>query len=132
MFSVKQLAVPLAVLAWVAHAHAQSLGQVVVTATRDERPVERTLADVTTIDSEQISSAGVSSVTQLLQSLGGVEIAQTGGRGSTAGIFVRGTAKLIGAVGNGLRSLQNGDVQAYVTAVVVGLAAMLVLAEAIG
>ncbi len=91
MFSVRQLAVPLAVLAWAAHAQAQSLGQVVVTATRDERPIERTLADVTTIDADQITSAGVSSVTQLLQSLGGIEIAQTGGRGSTAGIFVRGT-----------------------------------------
>lgn len=91
MFSATQLAVPLAVLAWAAHAHAQSLGQVVITATRDERPIERTLADVTTIDADQIASAGVSSVTQLLQSLGGIEIAQTGGAGSNAGIFVRGT-----------------------------------------
>ncbi len=91
MFSLKPLAVPIAALAWVAHVHAQSLNQVVITATRDARPIERTLADVTTIDSAQIANAGVSSVTELLQSLGGIEIAQTGGRGSTAGIFVRGT-----------------------------------------
>ncbi len=38
------------------------------------------------------------------------------------GLFVRGTAKVIGRVGDGLRLLQNGDVQTYVTAVVVGLA----------
>ena len=91
MSSFKHLAVPVAALAMSAHVHAQSLNQVVITATRDERPIERTLADVTTIDAEQISNAGVSSVTELLRSLGGIEIAQTGGAGSTSGIFVRGT-----------------------------------------
>ena len=91
MFSLKPLAVPIAALAWFAHAHAHALDQVVITATRDARPIERTLADVTTIDSAQIANAGVSSVTELLQSLGGIEIAQTGGSGSIAGIFVRGT-----------------------------------------
>jgi NADH-quinone oxidoreductase subunit L len=42
------------------------------------------------------------------------------------GLFVRGTAKVIGRVGDGLRVLQNGDVQTYVTAVVVGLAFLLI------
>ncbi|PIE65505.1 MAG: NADH-quinone oxidoreductase subunit L [Deltaproteobacteria bacterium] len=48
------------------------------------------------------------------------------------GVFVRGSAKVVAAIGDGLRKMQNGDVQAYVTAVVVGLAAVLVLAEAMG
>ncbi|MCB9728383.1 MAG: NADH-quinone oxidoreductase subunit L [Deltaproteobacteria bacterium] len=41
------------------------------------------------------------------------------------GLFVRGTARLVGRVGDGLRVLQNGDVQTYVTAIVVGLAVLL-------
>jgi NADH-quinone oxidoreductase subunit L len=41
------------------------------------------------------------------------------------GLFVRGTARAIGRVGDGLRVLQNGDVQTYVTAVVVGLALLI-------
>ena len=45
------------------------------------------------------------------------------------GLFVRGSARLVGAVGDGLRFFQNGDVQAYVTAIVVGIAAILVVVE---
>ncbi|MGM0574719.1 MAG: NADH-quinone oxidoreductase subunit L [Myxococcota bacterium] len=41
------------------------------------------------------------------------------------GLFVRGTAKVIGAVGNWMRNIQNGDVQAYVTALCVGVAVFL-------
>ena len=44
------------------------------------------------------------------------------------GIFVRGSAKAVGLVGKGLRQLQNGDVQAYVTVLVVGLATALLFA----
>ena len=44
------------------------------------------------------------------------------------GLFVRGTAKLVGFAGEGLRLLQTGDVQAYVTVLVVGLAAALLVA----
>ena len=43
------------------------------------------------------------------------------------GLMVHGTSRLIARVGDGLRTLQNGDVQAYVTAVVVGLAVFLFL-----
>lgn len=72
------------------HAQSQPLDQVVVTATRSERPVSETLADVTTIDSEAIQRAGASSVAEALRALGGVEISQNGGAG-LAGVFVRGT-----------------------------------------
>jgi len=44
------------------------------------------------------------------------------------GIFVRGTAKVVGAVGSILRLFQTGDVQAYVTVLVVGLMVALLVA----
>lgn len=91
MFSSKVVAAPLLGGAVLACAHAQGLGEVMVTATREERPVEQVLADVTTIDAEAIRRAGASSVPELLRALGGIEISQNGGAGSTSGIFVRGT-----------------------------------------
>jgi len=47
------------------------------------------------------------------------------------GLFVRGTAKAVSKLGDGLRLLQNGDVQSYVTAIVVGLAAVILLVGAL-
>ncbi|TNF25596.1 MAG: NADH-quinone oxidoreductase subunit L [Deltaproteobacteria bacterium] len=47
------------------------------------------------------------------------------------GLFVRGSAQLVSKIGDGLRVLQNGDVQAYVTAIVVGLAAVILLVGAL-
>ncbi len=44
------------------------------------------------------------------------------------GLLVRGPAKLLGFVGDRMRGLQNGDVQAYVTVIVVGLATALLFA----
>ncbi len=41
------------------------------------------------------------------------------------GVFVRGSAKTVGFIGDALRRVQNGDVQAYVTALVVGVALLL-------
>jgi len=88
-----RVAAPLLALALplCAHAGDRGLSEVVVTATREERPIDRTLADVTTIDSEAIARAGASSLPELLRTLGGIEISQNGGTGSTSGIFVRGT-----------------------------------------
>jgi NADH-quinone oxidoreductase subunit L len=45
------------------------------------------------------------------------------------GLFVRGSARLVGAIGGGLRKLQTGDTQAYVTVFVVGLAAAILIAS---
>ncbi len=45
------------------------------------------------------------------------------------GLFVRGTAHLVGAIGGLLRKLQTGDVQAYVAVFMVGLAAALFLGK---
>jgi len=45
------------------------------------------------------------------------------------GLFVRGTAQVVGFVGKGLRKFQTGDTQAYVAVFVVGLAAALLIAS---
>jgi NADH-quinone oxidoreductase subunit L len=37
------------------------------------------------------------------------------------GLLVRGPAKVVGFIGNQFRTLQNGDMQAYVTVIVLGL-----------
>ena len=72
-------------------AQAPALGPVVVTATRSERALAQTLADVTTIESEEIERAGVASVPELLRALGGIEVAHNGGSAGLASVFVRGT-----------------------------------------
>jgi vitamin B12 transporter len=83
--------VPLFGLAAFSCVHAQQLGEVVVTATRDERVVEQTLSDVTVIDAQMIRRSGTASLPELLQTLGGIEISQNGSNGATSGVFVRGT-----------------------------------------
>lgn len=45
------------------------------------------------------------------------------------GLFVRGSAIVVGTIGQGLRKLQTGDTQAYVTVFVVGLAAAILIAS---
>ena len=94
MFSSRQfLAASMLALAPVlaARAQPQSLDQVVVTATRSERPVSETLADVTTIESDDIRRAGVASVPELLRTLGGIEMSHNGGGAHLGSVFVRGT-----------------------------------------
>ncbi|MEK9720133.1 MAG: TonB-dependent receptor [Quisquiliibacterium sp.] len=87
----KRWSLPLLALTVCCCAHAQQMGEVVVTATRDERVIERTLSDVTVIDAEQIRRSGSASLPELLQAFGGIEISQNGLNGATSGIFVRGT-----------------------------------------
>jgi vitamin B12 transporter len=71
-------------------AAAQQLPSVVVTATRFEEDPRRSLADITVIEREEIERAGAASTLELLQR-SGIEVSQTGGRGATSGIFMRGT-----------------------------------------
>jgi vitamin B12 transporter len=70
---------------------AQSLGEVVVTANRGEREIEKTLADVSVADRAAIERAGMSTVPEFLQSMGGIEISEHGGAGAASGLFLRGT-----------------------------------------
>lgn len=71
--------------------HAQSLREVVVTATREPTPQDRALADITVIDAERIRNAGAVSLAELLQTIPGLEIYQSGPAGSVSGVFIRGS-----------------------------------------
>ncbi|MGD9943038.1 MAG: TonB-dependent receptor [Burkholderiaceae bacterium] len=70
---------------------AQTLDPVVVTATRMDTSIDRALADVTVIGPQQIRDAGPATLPELLRAQGGIEIAQAGGAGAVAGLFMRGT-----------------------------------------
>ena len=71
-------------------AEVAALAPVFVTAARAAQPLAEVLADVRLINSGQIRAAGAATLTELLQALGGVEIAASGGRGQTSGVFMRG------------------------------------------
>ena len=66
------------------------LGNIVVTPARRPQPLSATLQSTTVITREEIARAGQQSLVELLQSLGGVEIATNGGPGQTASVFIRG------------------------------------------
>ena len=70
---------------------AQTLGEVVVTATREPTPEERALADITVIDAQAIRAAGAATLPELLQTVPGLEIYQSGPAGSVSGVFIRGS-----------------------------------------
>lgn len=67
-----------------------SLTNVVVTANRQPTRVDRVLADVTTLNRENIQSSGYGSLELLLAAQPGVEYSATGGAGQPASIFLRG------------------------------------------
>ncbi len=84
------VSLPLAVVA-LADEPATLLEPVVVTATRTPQPQNETLASVTVIDRAEIERRQARSVPDLLRGVPGVAVTQTGGRGQTASIFMRGT-----------------------------------------
>ncbi|MBL0123802.1 MAG: TonB-dependent receptor [Betaproteobacteria bacterium] len=77
-------------------AHAQiteppnRLDNVVITATRTAQPLDSTLAQAAIITRDEIESAGVASLTELLQRKAGLEIRATGGPGQPSSVFIRG------------------------------------------
>ncbi len=64
---------------------------IVVTANRTARPLSETLSDITVISRRDIADAGASTLPELLQAFGGLEISQNGGAGKVSGLFLRGT-----------------------------------------
>lgn len=62
----------------------------VVTASRMPESAAQAVRPVTVITAEDIRQSGVASVTDLLRTLGGVEITQNGGLGSSSSVFIRG------------------------------------------
>lgn len=74
------------------HACADELvAQVVITANRAPRAAADVVADVTVIDAPTIVRSAATSLPELLQRHGGVEIGGTGGPGQPAAVFLRGT-----------------------------------------
>jgi vitamin B12 transporter len=65
-------------------------GETIVTATRLAQPVTDVLRDVTIITSGEIERGGQLTLAQVLQQLGGVEIASSGGHGNAATVLIRG------------------------------------------
>jgi vitamin B12 transporter len=63
----------------------------VVTANRFEQSESSVLASTTVITREEISQYQVNSLTEVLRRVPGIEVAQNGGRGHKASIFMRGT-----------------------------------------
>jgi len=63
---------------------------VVVTATRFPQPRSQTLQPVTVITAQDIAQSGQQTLVEVLQALGGVEMASTGGFGQPASVFMRG------------------------------------------
>lgn len=67
-----------------------ALDDVVVTATRTPITVQQASSDITVISQEQIRNAGQSTLVELLQAQTGLELAQNGGAGTSASIYIRG------------------------------------------
>ena len=74
---------------WLAVAAAQE-DAVVVTATRFPQARSQTLQPVTLITAEDIAASGQQTLLDVLQALGGVEVAANGGFGQPSSVFMRG------------------------------------------
>ena len=72
---------------------------VVVTATKTETPVGQTGASVSVITREQIEQRQVTDVLQILRDLPGLSLSQTGSRGATTSVFIRGGNNNMNLVG---------------------------------
>ena len=64
--------------------------EVVVTATRLPQQQSQSIQSVTVITAEEIAQSGQQTLVEVLQSLGGVEIASNGGFGQVSSVFIRG------------------------------------------
>lgn len=74
-----------------AQAANNTLGEVVVTASRSEQTINQTLQSTSVVTQRDILESGATDVPSLLRNLVGVEIAQTGGIGSQSSLYLRGT-----------------------------------------
>ena len=71
---------------------AQTIPQdVVVTATRIPTPLNESLRDISTIGRAEIESSGATSITELLNTIPGVQVSPDSVRGAVPSIFIRGT-----------------------------------------
>ena len=65
--------------------------EVVVTATRQQQPISKTLSDVSVITNEQLQRAAGDDLPTVLSRQAGIEIARNGGAGKVTDLFIRGT-----------------------------------------
>lgn len=73
-------------------AHAETpMELVIVTPTRMPQLLDKTIADSTVLDEQEIRKSGAPDVPTLLRSLAGVEVVQSGGLGKQSSTFMRGT-----------------------------------------
>lgn len=77
-------------VAGILHAENIRMDEIVVTATRSEEQRQNIPASVTIITKEDIEKRHVSSIPELLRIATGIDVAQPGGTGKTASIFIRG------------------------------------------
>ncbi len=90
------------------------LEQIIVTATRTAQTADETLASVTVITRAEIERRQATSVQEVLRGVPGVGIANSGGLGQPAGVFLRGTeSDQVLVLVDGLRT---GSVSAGATA----------------
>lgn len=73
------------------HAANDTLGEIVVTATRIPQPLERSLSSTTVITEEDIRNSQATDMAAMLRNVAGVEIDQNGGLGKTASLHIRGS-----------------------------------------
>lgn len=87
LFAAMLCAVPSVVQA----ATDETLGEVVVTATRLKQPLNQSLSSVTVINEQDIRDSQAPDVPTILRNVAGVETDPSGGTGKTTGLFLRGT-----------------------------------------
>ena len=68
----------------------RDIEEIVVTATRLETPGRELGSSITVITNEQIQQQGKATVADLLRSVPSLDVAQSGGSGQTASVFIRG------------------------------------------
>lgn len=74
-----------------AYAETPSLDEVVVTAARMPQLLDKTIADTTVLNEEDIRKSGAPDVTTILRNVAGVELSQNGGAGKPSFLYLRGT-----------------------------------------
>jgi len=91
-YSRTAIAVALSIVFQPAFAAVEDEAAIVVTATRVPTRVNEVIADVTVIGRETIEQAGPTTLPELLARQPGLHVADNGGRGKAASVFIRGTA----------------------------------------
>src|SRR3990167_3903322 len=85
------VAIPTLTHAQTPESEASTKADVVVTASRVEQPVEKTMASVTVLDRKDIERSNAPTLPDLLRRQAGIQYVASGGRGSTNSLFMRGT-----------------------------------------